>query len=85
MNSRQRSCHQGVTNENVESDFLFGIGFFVRIDVDVSVCDRIVGVGCAALKTARMHSVTCKIGYIFDLRVDEDYKIGDIFSLTRLA
>merc|ERR1719215_2425628 len=46
----------------------------IRVVEDRSKNNRIVGVGCAVLKMARMHSVTCKIGYLFDFRVDEDYQ-----------
>ena len=28
---------------------------------------RIIGVGCAAIKTARVHSKMCKVAYVFDL------------------
>lgn len=48
--------------------------YIIRVAEDRSAGGRIVGVGCAALKTARMHSRMCKVAYIFDLRVDEAYQ-----------
>eukprot|EP00928_Gymnodinium_smaydae_P039530 TRINITY_DN26989_c0_g2_i1.p1 TRINITY_DN26989_c0_g2~~TRINITY_DN26989_c0_g2_i1.p1 ORF type:complete len:423 (-),score=52.91 TRINITY_DN26989_c0_g2_i1:2-1270(-) len=46
----------------------------IRVVEDRANKGRVVGVCCAALKTARMHSEMCKVAYIFDLRVDEDYQ-----------
>lgn len=46
----------------------------IRVAEDRSNGGRIVGVGCAALKTARIHSKMSKVAYIFDLRVDEEYQ-----------
>ena len=46
---------------------------------------KIVAVGCAVLKTARMHGEVVKLGYVFDLRVDEAYQgrgIGASFNYT---
>lgn len=42
---------------------------------------RIVGVGCAALKTARFHAKMCKVAYIFDLKLDRKIilKIEDTY------
>eukprot|EP00448_Togula_jolla_P003351 CAMPEP_0170606644 /NCGR_PEP_ID=MMETSP0224-20130122/20624_1 /TAXON_ID=285029 /ORGANISM="Togula jolla, Strain CCCM 725" /LENGTH=424 /DNA_ID=CAMNT_0010931743 /DNA_START=41 /DNA_END=1312 /DNA_ORIENTATION=- len=36
--------------------------------------DRMVGVGCGVLKVAKYHGKACKVAYIFDLRVDQDYQ-----------
>lgn len=32
---------------------------------------RIIGVGCAALKTARIHNKMCKVAYVFDLNLGQ--------------
>lgn len=46
----------------------------IRVVEDEANGNRLVGVCCAALKKAIVHSEKCIIGYIFDLRVDEDYQ-----------
>ncbi|CAE7415441.1 rimI [Symbiodinium sp. CCMP2456] len=46
----------------------------IRVAEDRSEGGRIIAVGCAALKTAQLHGKMCKVAYIFDLRVDEEYQ-----------
>eukprot|EP00931_Biecheleriopsis_adriatica_P104977 TRINITY_DN79583_c0_g1_i1.p1 TRINITY_DN79583_c0_g1~~TRINITY_DN79583_c0_g1_i1.p1 ORF type:complete len:428 (-),score=96.09 TRINITY_DN79583_c0_g1_i1:71-1354(-) len=46
----------------------------IRVVEDKASGGRVIGVGCATLKTARIHSQMCKVAYVFDLRVDEDYQ-----------
>lgn len=46
----------------------------IRVVEDRASNNRLVGVGCAVLKMVRIKSEVCKVGYVFDLRVDEDYQ-----------
>mmetsp|Transcript_106001 Transcript_106001/g.167367 ORF Transcript_106001/g.167367 Transcript_106001/m.167367 type:complete len:423 (+) Transcript_106001:54-1322(+) len=48
--------------------------YIIRVVEDTSNGGRLVGVCCAALKKVMLHSNVCTIGYVFDLRVDEEYQ-----------
>ena len=75
------SCQTQTNSAGLEMTFgHFMMGNMLRLSPKTTQnCQkgrRIIGVGCAALKTARIHNKMCKVAYVFDLNLGQSFMFG---------